>query len=176
MVLSTNEKREIIELLNNGAIGIMPTDTIYGIHCKAFRPDLISKIIDIKKRDTNKPFITLISDIKELELLDIDTNRINNILNEYWPGPNTLILTNRNNESLGVRLPMNDFLISIIKETGPLISTSANISGELNINSIADAFKIFSNKIDFYVDSGLLNNTPSSIYIIENNLEIKKIR
>lgn len=176
MQLNTSDKDKIIDLLKNGLIGIMPTDTVYGIHCLAFRPNLISKIVRIKQRNADKPFITLISDTEDLRLFNINKDNINDILNNYWPGPNTLVLTTKDNKSMAVRLPKNEFLLSILKETGPLISTSANISSHCVVKTINDAINIFSDELDFYVDGGILDSRPSNIYKIDSKSTIVKIR
>ena len=149
----------------------MPTDTVYGIQCLAFNEGLVDQIKKIKHRPTSMPFITLIADIKDLKLFDITiTKKEQNIAKEYWPGPNTLIFKEK-----AFRLPSNAFLISILKKTGPLISTSANIHSHETVNTVEKAVSIFNGSINYYVDGGMLNNKPSNIYKIKENT-IEKIR
>ena len=74
-------------------------------------------------------------------------------------------------KSLAFRLPNDKNLVSIIKATGPMVSTSANTSNTEPINDSEEALRIFENKIDFMLDKGKLNNKPSKIIKIENGIE-----
>ena len=173
--------KKTAEYLKNGKIGIIPTDTIYGISCLASSQENVEKIYEIKQRDYDKPFIILISDIKDLQEFEIPLAKdIKNILKKYWPGPVSIILEvntesykylHRGMKSLAFRLPSDSNLINILKTTGPLVSTSANTSNHQSINSVSEAKIQFEEKLDFMLDKGKLNNNPSKIIEIENNIE-----
>ncbi len=176
MLLSVNDVPQIVKLLKAGEIVVMPTDTIYGIHCLPHYQDLIDKICEIKKRAKDMPLITLISNWAEIinfdvKLDDFEQDQIRN----YWPGPNTLIFKTNHGTTKSFRLPESEFLISVLKKTGPLVSTSANLHGFPTAKSIAEAEQIFGDSIKYYVDGGFLNNPPSSIYRFEND-QIAKLR
>jgi L-threonylcarbamoyladenylate synthase len=177
MILQTSQADEVAGLLYGGKIGILPTDTIYGIHCLAHKPELVQRIYEIKDRPSDLPLITVISkveDLKEFNLIigDFEHQQIKN----FWPGPNTLIFkTTQHNKTRAFRLPKNDFIISILQTTGPLVSTSANLHGLPSATNISQANEYFGDKIDFYVDGGELQNPPSSIYDVSNG-EVNKIR
>mgnify|MGYP001574031689 FL=1 len=176
MILQTSQIKEISEFLASGQIGVLPTDTIYGIHCKTLDHDLIKRIYQIKNRPEGMPFITLISEINELKLFDViigDFEREQ--INKFWPGPNTLILKTLSGETRSFRIPRNDFLQSILKTTGSLISTSANLHLKPSAKNINEAIEYFGDKIDFYVDGGELNNPPSSVYDISEG-KVNKLR
>jgi len=167
---------QVISLLKQRKIGVLPTDTIYGIHCLAGEDSLLSKVYELKGREENIPLITLISNTKELEKFGLvigDFER--KVMNQYWPGPNTLIFKNSLGGSKSFRLPKSSFLTSILIKTGPLISTSANIHGMPSSKNIHQAISYFGEKVDFYVDGGDLNNPPSSIYKLEQG-SVTKIR
>lgn len=177
MILETTEINKIADLLNQNKIGVMPTDTVYGIHCKVLNPTLMDQVYNIKQRPKDMPFITLIQKVEDLELFDIIPSdfELEQIKN-YWPGPNTLIFeTSNTGKTLSFRIPDNRFLHEVLKNTGPLISTSANLYKQPTSTTIDEAINYFGDKIDFYVDGGELKNPPSSIYKIENN-QILKIR
>lgn len=168
-LFKTNQIAEISRLLINKKIGVMPTDTIYGIHCLAKDNQLINKIYQIKQRATDVPLITVISKIEDLDQFGIKLNKYEQkITEELWPGPNTLIFNERS-----FRLPDNDFLASILNSTGPLISTSANLHKRPHSKTVEEAINYFGENIDFYVDGGELNNPPSSVYKISDDSLIK---
>lgn len=167
------------KLLAERKIGVIPTDTIYGISCLASDEDLVEYVYDIKKRDKSKPFIILISCLEDLEkfgvnLSDIQRERVG----EYWPGPVSIIFDvidddwvflHRGKSSLAFRLPAYEELADLIKKTGPLVSTSANISEDETVINIKKAIKVFGNSVDFYLDGGNLVGCSSRVIRIDIN-------
>lgn len=172
-------QKNVFALIQNKAIGIMPTDTVYGLVASALDEKAVSKIYKIKKRDEHKPFIILIASLKDLELFDIKLERkVLNILKKIWPNKVSIILPckkkqffylHRGKGSLAFRMPKSKKLLNILIKTGPLASTSANLSGQSPAKNIKQAEKYFGNKVDFYIDGGELNNTPSTIVSIKKN-------
>src|SRR5688500_11055348 len=129
---------EIAQLLRDGKVVLLPTDTIYGLHALATEPAAVERIAELKGREDNKPFIVLAASIDQLTDIGIEAEvdllrRLNNI----WPAPLTAILplrqpipASRGASSLAVRIPALDWLRDLLTRTGPLVSTSANRSGE----------------------------------------------
>ena len=175
-ILNKENIDEIVSVLNEGKICVLPTDTVYGLHCLAFDNKGIEKIHLLKKEDLNKPLINLISCKEDIKRFGISLNDIdNNIVDNYWPGPNTVIFKKDNGDTVSFRLPNDSFLISILEKTGPLVSTSANIHGLPSACDIEEASNYFEDNVDLYIDGGILNNPPSSIFKIEGG-NIDKIR
>lgn len=173
------QKNEVIKILNNGGIGVIATDTLYGLVCSAFNKEAVEKIYKLKHRDTKKGLIILISDMTDLAKFGVDYNL--KILNKYWPGPVSIILPVKEDKiphlvkeagSLAFRLPNNNDLLEILKQTGPLVAPSANLEGEEPAKNATEAKEYFGNKIDFYLEGGTLNNPPSKIIRIEGKQEI----
>src|SRR5687768_12891602 len=109
MFLTTSQIPEIIELLKARKLGILPTDTIYGIHCLANDVELAEKVYVLKQRPEHAPFITLISAVEDLKLFDIHlTPFAQEQTAKLWPGPNTFIFTIPSGETKSFRLPAND--------------------------------------------------------------------
>ncbi len=179
--------KELVKIIKNGGVVVIPTDTVKGISADAFNHRAVEKVYQIKKRPQDKPFILLINDFGELPLLGIElTSKEEKKLKELWPGKITVILkiTNkkigkalhylhRGKESLAVRMPKDKFLNKLLKSTGPLISTSANLAGE---QAVLNLKKIFGNKIDYYYPSiegkYKKDNRPSKIIKIIQGEEI----
>ena len=165
---------EVTRLLMRGGVGLLPTDTIYGLSCRAMDAAAVGKIHKLKNRSAHKPFIILISDIKMLDLLSISPEQAK-ITEQYWPGPLSVILSSQapdfltlGTASLAVRMPDSPDLAGLISKVGPIISTSANLQGEQPVNSVAEAQKLFGDKLDFYVDDGELDNPPSTLAVIKD--------
>ena len=174
MIVNTNDIEIVVNALKEGRIVIMPTDTIYGFHCLYSNQKLIDMINEIKGREVTMPIITLISDKKDLKLFGVKVGGIEKIqVKTFWPGPNTLIFQTKDLGKRSFRLPNNEFLLSVLRKTGPLISTSANKHGMPHSKSIEDAVSYFGDKIDLYVDGGILDNPPSSIYEIIDETTVR---
>ena len=131
------DRESALKTLKSGLPIIFPTDTLPAIGCLPKFPNIIYKF---KKRDKNKPLILMGSEQKQLidYVHESAKEDYENIASNYWPGAltmvipskkkETLILTSKDN-TLGLRIPNSDIAQSLMKETGPLLTSSANISG-----------------------------------------------
>jgi L-threonylcarbamoyladenylate synthase len=179
-----NAIKIVAEYLIDEKIGVLPTDTIYGIVCSAFDIKSVEKLYFIRKREKDKPMIILISDIKDLELFGIKINdEMKNEIMKFWPGKISIIfeLDNKNSSnikafsylhrdknSLAFRLPKKLWLRNLLKIVGPMVAPSANISNKLPAKNIKEAKKYFGDSVDFYLDAGDLISEPSKLIKIEN--------
>ena len=199
MVMLLNLKfNKIIEILKSGGVGVMPTDTLYGLVGSAFSKQAIERIYKIKNRDVSKPLIVLISKISDLKKFDIcntfhhgekcldSVQSVQSLtLNKFWPGKVSIILPcastkfkylHRGTKSIAFRFPKSKSLIEVMKKTGPLVAPSANPEGLKPAENIKQAKKYFKDAIDFYLSSGTLKSKPSAIIKFEKNGEIKILR
>lgn len=167
----------VISILHKGGIGVMPTDTVYGLVGRATSSQTVERIFRVRKRDPGKPFIILISHIDEIELFGIHlSTRERKILERIWPGPVSVILPckdknfhylHRGKKSLAFRLGKVSWLHSLIKQTGPLVAPSANPAGLPTATSVAMAKRYFSKDVDFYVGGKMLTGLPSTVIHFE---------
>lgn len=154
--------KEIAEHLGRGAVILMPTDTIYGLHAVASNEEAVARIADLKGRDETKPFIVLASSVDQFPELGITaTPEILTALASLWPAPLTAILP-RGTGTLAVRIPALDWLRTLIERTGPLVSTSANRSGEPPVDRPEALARDLHDAIDV-VDGGVRQGEPSTI-------------
>jgi len=160
------------KLLKEGAIGVIPTDTIYGICTSAFNKKSVEKVYKLRKRNPSKPCIILISDIKDLISFKVKiSDWQNKIINQLWPGSISIIFKcqnknffylHRGTKSLSFRLPKDRFILKILKFSGPLIAPSANWESFPPSKNIKEAKKYFKDKV-FYLDKGDLVSSPSTL-------------
>ncbi len=173
MKIAKSNISEISDALLSGSVGIMPSDTVYGLFAMAMNSKSVERIYSIKKRDLDKPFIVLISDISDLELFGIKAfDYQSRFVNKYWPGPLSLIFDCKNPEfeylhrgtnSLAIRMPKDDWLLNILRKTGPLVAPSANLQDSPTVKNIGEAIEIFDDAVDFYVDGGEIVGEPSTL-------------
>ena len=169
-VLMNREK--FIEMVRDGAIFIHPTDTIYGIGCVAVKGKTVQRVREAKKRDI-MPFSIIVPNTEWIYKNCIVPKFAEEWINKL-PGPYTLIFKIKNRESfakevnngwetIGVRIPKHWFA-DFVRELGaPVITTSANISGEEFMTSMDNLNSEVKNKMDFIIYEGEKEGTPSTI-------------
>lgn len=146
---------ELVNILNKGGVAVMPTDTLYGLVARADKPEAIKRIYEIKGRDPGKKLITLIGDIGQLVNFDVAvTPELKARVEQYWPGPVSLILPGKNRESIAFRLPADEALMAILHQAGPLVAPSANPEGEPPAEAVDEARAYFGERVDYYLDGG----------------------
>lgn len=171
--------KKITEEIKKGNIVITPTDTVYGIMADMSNIKAIEKVYECKKRDKNKPLLLLVANLEMLKkYIKKLTPLEEEIIKKYLPGKLTILLHKNDkvndkitagSEYVGIRIPDNQELIEIIKKIGnPVISTSANISGQETITNPQKIDKELLKHISYIEDAGIINSEPSSIIKIEN--------
>lgn len=158
-VPSPAQIEEIAALLASGGVVLMPTDTIYGLHA-VYGSDAVRRVAQMKGRDESKHFVTIAASADQARTLGgVD---LPDILASIWPAPMTAILA-RDTETIAVRVPNLDWLRSLLERTGPLISTSANRSGEPSITTPNELAQHLQNALDGIVDAGPCEGKASAI-------------
>ena len=129
--------KSALKTLKSGLHIIFPTDTLPAIGCL---PKFSNTIYKFKKRNKDKPLILMGSDYKQLidYVHESAKEDYGNIASKYWPGALTMVIPASENQTssltssdltLGLRIPNSDMAQSLLRETGPLLTSSANISG-----------------------------------------------
>lgn len=147
-------KKKIVKLINEGRCIFTPTDTVCGLMCNNAQ-----NIYQLKKRSLNKHIILFISHYNTIPNL---SNIQIEFLKKIWPGKTTIIKDN-----VAYRIPHVKPLISILKKTGPIYCSSANISGQETINNFKKAFLIFGEKIAYITNTFKGSSVPSTIIDID---------
>lgn len=176
----------VTQLIQEGKIGVIPTDTTYGIVGSALNPKTVEEIYRLRKRSADKPMIILISSLNDLKKFDIKlTDAQIEFLRKVWPNPVSVILPckngkfkylHRGKDSLAFRIPKNDWLLRILKKTGPLVAPSANFEGGKPSENIDEAKQYFKDKVSFYVDKGEIKSKPSTVIRLNNDGSWKILR
>jgi L-threonylcarbamoyladenylate synthase len=167
-------------LIKPAAVGVIPTDTVYGLVARAEDRAAVKRLYSLKSRE-HKPGTIIAADINQLVELGIKYRYIKAV-EQFWPGPVSIVIPtgqslnylHLSQSGLAVRLPENEELKKLLQKTGPLLTTSANLPGEPVVTTIKAAKETFGNKVDIYVDGGdLSNRQPSTIIrIIDDAIEV----
>jgi L-threonylcarbamoyladenylate synthase len=160
---------------------IFPTDTVYGIGCSIYDIYNIDKIYEIKKRDKSKPLACLCYDLEQIKSIAYVDDLATKLINKYLPGGLTLILKSKPEvlekigyETIGVRIPDCDIALNILKEFGPMLTTSVNDSGQTPINEYEEILKKYSDLVDqIYPPFNNSSNVSSTVIkIVDGKKEL----
>ena len=177
-----NTINKIVEVLRNGGVIVYPTDTVYALGCDIFQARAIEKICKIKGIDPHKAQFSVmcssLSDISEYTKMDNDTFKL---IRQNTPGAFTFILNGNNKlprllkerKTVGIRIPMMDFCQQLVAKFGrPIVSTSANISGEPTPKKFSEISQEIRDAVDHIVDPSLeRGSTGRSSSIIKVGLD-----
>ena len=179
---------KLLETLKSGGIILYPTDTIWGIGCDATDDEAVMKIFELKNRDQNKPLIILVESEKRLQdlvevpavawdIMDLSEKPIT-IVYDAPKGISKNLLAE--DGSIGIRLVKDEFCKRLISKLNkPIVSTSANFSGEKSPKSFADISQKLINEVDVVAEdqkSRVSEWEASSIIRVWNDGRIKVIR
>ena len=187
-----------VDAIKTGKIVVFPTETVYGIGCNALNKEAVSKIYNVKGRAKDNPLIVHVGNYdisKYAKEISDDTKKL---INEFWPGPLTVILkktslipdeTTAGKNTVAIRMPNNEIALNLIRESEcPIAAPSANISGKPSGTNVKRCIEDLKGKVDFIINGNeseigiestvisMVNNEPIIVrpgYITYE--EIKKI-
>jgi tRNA threonylcarbamoyl adenosine modification protein (Sua5/YciO/YrdC/YwlC family) len=163
------------EVLRGGIVAF-PTDTIYGLGCSLFDTDAVEMLARIKHRDRSHAFISLIPEPLQAWGLGAEVGPVaERLIDRYWPGPLSLILRASplvpvrvlgRGGTIALRCPMDTLCQRILERIGgPVVSSSANLSGEPPAESAAEVVAVFGNQLDLVLDGGPRRARPPTTLV-----------
>ena len=174
-----DEQDKIVEKLRSGAVGVMPTDTLYGLVCCADQQDSVARLYALKKRD-NKPGTIIASNIEQLTALGLKARYLKPV-QHYWPGAVSIVIPcfdlpylHLGKGSVAVRVVADRTLQKVLLKTGALLTSSANQPGEQPAATIEAAREYFGDAVDFYADGGDMGERHAStvIRVVDDVVEV----
>ena len=162
-------------VIRQGGVVLHPTDTIYGLACDPFRPQALRRLFEIKGRPPEQGLLLLVPNLTWVEqICDEIPEVFYRAARKFWPGPVTFLLSaspklpslvRGGAGKVGLRRPALPYLDSWMKAIpGPLVSTSANRSGQEPPGSMAELRKLFQGKVDLLLEAGEVEDShPSSV-------------
>ncbi len=170
---------QVAQLLNQGAVGVIPTDTVYGLVAHAQSRSAVERLYSLKPREL-APGTIIGASIEQFTELGLDTPSLDKI-RHLWPASLSVVIDaqasppylRQARTTLPVRIPALVEIIQLLEQTGPLMTTGANTSGSPTSTSVQMAIDYFGDQVDFYVDGGNLDGRlPSTIVGFDDDEEI----
>ncbi len=181
--------KKCIEVLNKGGLILYPTDTIWGIGCDATNADAVKKVYELKRREDNKSMLVLLGGDNLLDRYVRDVPEVAYELIDAAVSPLTVIYDNGynlasnllgENKSIGIRITKEQFSQTLCRRfRRPIVSTSANVSGEPSALTFSEISDVIKNGVDYIVKFRQGDKTPhkaSSIIKLGADASIKIIR
>lgn len=181
--MNTVSLSEATQMLLQGAVGVMPTDTVYGLVARASDPAATAKLYALKNRD-HKPGTVIAASVEQLLTLGVERKYLDRV-EQWWPaslsvetplGPNLAYLHQETSRQ-GLRVVADETVRKVLEQTGPLVTSSANHPGKPGATSVQEAMNYFDTSVDFYVDGGdLSGRLPSTLVKQHEDGQIEIIR
>jgi L-threonylcarbamoyladenylate synthase len=172
--MDTDTVDRIVECLTAGGVVLLPTDTVYGLAVLPTLEQSVDRVYSLKRRPRQMNLPIMVSSPRELDSLGFDVNdsAIRLLRSPLIPGSLTLAMGFRTNskprwlegrEEAAVRIPDDNYILSILKRTGPLLVTSANSHGTETPESLLNVLAQLHGVPDMSIDGGILCTTPSTL-------------
>lgn len=164
---------DLKRILNSGGAVILPTETVYGIFAKALDEEAVNRVYTLKKRPREKALNLNVGNFENI--LKFSKNQpkyLEKVYNRFMPGPLTIILEANDNvpywinsglKTVGFRVPNHPVTLELIKQCGPLIGPSANISGQVSGRNYLAILEAFDQKVTGFSDDVALTGRDSTI-------------
>lgn len=160
--------------VQSGQLVVIPTDTVYGIGCDAFDADAVHRLLAAKGRGRDVPPPVLIGEMRTLDGIATDIEPyVRDLVERFWPGALTVVVRaqpslawdlGETHGTVAVRMPDDEIALAVLKETGPMAVTSANLHGSPAATSVLDAATQLGSAVEVYVDGGpRTSQAPSTI-------------
>ncbi|MFP5341462.1 MAG: L-threonylcarbamoyladenylate synthase [Candidatus Limnocylindria bacterium] len=165
-----------IEVLRDGGVVAIPTDTVYGIAVALATPGGIERLFEVKRRPPEKGIALLLDSVEQATELGIVGPAAEALASACWPGGLTLVLRQRTDvpfppvltggqATIGLRVPAHDAPRSLARVVGPLPTTSANVSGEPEAPDAATVLRQLGDRIDLVLDGGPVMSRAASTVV-----------
>ena len=172
------------ELVAEGELVVLPTDTVYGLGCDAFSPSAVAALLAAKGRGRAMPPPVLIAHVRTLDGIATGvSDHVRALAQAFWPGALTIVCRSQPtlNWDLGdtggtvaVRMPLHPVALELLEKTGPMAVSSANLSGQPAALDCPDAERQLGESVAVYLDSGAATlGVPSTI--IDGTQEVPRV-
>lgn len=168
------------ELLDAGELVVFPTDTVYGLAARPDRPKAIERLFHTKGRSNEVPIAVLVRDVQQASSIANFSERALKLTEKFWPGSLTIVVSRAadfeadiggDGDTVGVRAPDHPVAQDLLRLSGPLVTTSANRSGEATPETVDAIAAIFGDSVSLYLDAGSAHaEGPSTVVAINGAL------
>lgn len=168
IIINTLTNNQLFELIQNSAVGIIPTDTVYGLASLATSLSAVQRLYELKHRQ-QKPGTIIAASVEQLVDLGIK-RRYLKAVEHFWPGavsieiPHNTEYLHQGTGRQAFRVVADPAVRVLLERTGPLLTSSANLPGQPPANTFEEAQSYFGDTVDYYVDGkDMSGREPSTV-------------
>lgn len=183
-VLKKDKKEEVCQAISNGEVVAFPTETVFGVGVKFGDKEALDKLMEAKDRDYSKAVTLMVPSKEDIEKYAYVTDQARKIIDRYMPGMMTLIFKRKEEvdsymtngkETIGIRIPNDEYVLSLLESVGPMLVTSANLSGRPNTTTTLEVLRQLDGRISIVVDGKTTDNVASTVVDVSQE-DIKILR
>ena len=174
------ERDEALRLLLDGGVVALPTDTVYGVGASLVHADAVASLFLLKGRPVGVPLPVLVHALSPIQEIDVEWSELAQRLSEeFWPGPLTIVVpasrelalrVGGSGDTVGVRVPDDELLLSLLRDSGPLAVTSANAHGEPPCHSAQEVLAALSgDRLAGVLDGGERRGEVSTVVDVSDS-------
>ena len=183
-IVKKTKQKEIVQALTEEMVVAFPTETVYGLGVKFGSQKALDKLMEAKNRDYSKAITLMLASSKDISNYAYVSEQAQKLIDAFMPGMITLVFKKKESvddsmtngkETIGIRIPDNEYVIGLLKEAGPMLVTSANLSNHSNTTSTQEVLDQLDGRIDYVVEGETSDNIASTVVDVSKN-EIKILR
>ena len=185
VLVEKNALKEVVELVKDSQVVAFPTETVFGLGIKFGSYKALDALYELKQRDKGKAISIMISNPKDIDKYAYVTKSAEKLIEAFMPGMLTIILKKRSHindyftaslDTIGIRIPDDDFVLSLLEMSGPMLVTSANLSGEDSLVNDQAVLNVFDGKIPLIVRGESISKKASTIVdLSKDKVEILRL-
>lgn len=167
-----------------GALVVLPTDTVYGVGADAFDPGAVRRLLAAKGRGREMPPPVLVSARSTLDALAVEISKeARALVDAFWPGALTVVCKQQpslrwdlgdTRGTVAVRMPDHDLALELLGRTGPLAVSSANRAGSPAATTVEQAQEMLGESVSVYLDDGVAPGGVAST-IVDTTAEVPRV-
>ncbi|MDE6953308.1 MAG: threonylcarbamoyl-AMP synthase [Erysipelotrichales bacterium] len=175
---------EIIQAINNEKVVSFPTETVFGLGVKFNSKKALDKLMEAKNRDYSKAITLMVRYVEDIENFAYVSHEAKKIMNTFMPGMLTIVLKKKEivddvmtngKDTIGIRIPDHEYVLSLLENVGPMLVTSANLSNHPNTTTVEEVLNQLDGRIDYVVEGETSDNIASTV-IDMSGCDIKILR
>lgn len=183
-VISMQDIDDVCNIIENSGVVAFPTETVYGLGVKFDDEKALEKLMEAKNRDYSKAITLMVASWLDIEKYAYVSQDAYKIIKRFMPGMITLVFKKKESvnpvmtngkETIGIRIPDNEYVLSLLNKVGPMLVTSANLSHHPNTTTTKEVLAQLDGRIDIVVDGRTTDHIASTVIDVSGE-EIKILR
>lgn len=183
-VISKEELAIVCDVVQHQGVVAFPTETVYGLGVQFGSKETLEKLMEAKDRDYSKAITLMLADKKDIEKYAYVSTDAQKIIDAFMPGMITIVFKKKNyvdpvmtngKETIGIRIPDSEYVLSLLQQAGPMLVTSANLSNHPNTTTTLEVLEQLDGRIDLIVDGKTSDSIASTVVDVSGS-DIKILR